>query len=88
MVSSNVTRAGHGSRVVVSLNSTEGKRSGLRTDSVIMTDNLATILHAEIDRAIGSLAGWNVVDEALRHTLDSKDRGTAMAKNEFETQPF
>jgi hypothetical protein len=30
-----------------------GKRSGLLMDSVIMTDNLATIRYSEIDRIIG-----------------------------------
>ena len=29
---------------------------GLRTDSVVMTDNLATIVHNEIDRVLGRLA--------------------------------
>jgi len=69
MISSNITRAGHPSRIEVSLKSPEGQRSGLRTDSVIMTDNLATVLLSEIDRAIGSLAGFPPIDAALRHTL-------------------
>jgi mRNA interferase MazF len=43
---------------------------GLRTDSIIMTDNLATILDTEIDRGIGHLADMRSVDVALRHTLD------------------
>jgi mRNA interferase MazF len=41
----------------------------LRTDSIIMTDNLATILDLEIDRCIGHLDSMNSVDDALRHTL-------------------
>jgi mRNA interferase MazF len=70
MVSSNLARAGHPSRVCVTLQSPEGRRSGLRTDSVVMTDNLATVQLSEIDRAIGSLAGFTSVDTALRHTLN------------------
>jgi hypothetical protein len=34
-----------------------------------MTDNLATILDSEIDRAIGTFKGMPEVDEALRTTL-------------------
>jgi len=34
-------------------------------DSVIMTDNLATIHHSEIDRAIGAFAGMQAIDMAL-----------------------
>jgi mRNA interferase MazF len=55
--------------VAVSLATTEGQRSGLKTDSVIMTDNLATILHNEIDRTIGSWTDMDSIDRALRHTL-------------------
>ena len=69
MISSNITRAGHPSRVEIPLRSPEGQRSGLRTDSIIMTDNLATVLLSEIDRSIGSLAGFAPIDVALRHTL-------------------
>ncbi len=42
---------------------------GLRTDSIIMTDNLTTVLESEIDRAIGQLADVGPLDNALRHTL-------------------
>jgi mRNA interferase MazF len=69
MVSSNLARAGHPSRVSISVQSPEGRRGGLRTDSVVMTDNLATVHLSEIERAIGSLAGFMPVDVALRHTL-------------------
>jgi mRNA interferase MazF len=36
MITSNLNRAGHPSRVEIFLNSVEGKSSGLRLDSVIM----------------------------------------------------
>ncbi len=69
MVTSNMARAGHASRVRVLLTSPDGARSGLKTDSVIMTDNLATVLQSEIDRVIGRWEAMDAVDAALRHTL-------------------
>jgi mRNA interferase MazF len=69
MITSNLNRGGHPSRVSISLATAEGKQTGLLTDSVIMADNLATILDAEIDSRIGSLPDMTAVDGALRHTL-------------------
>ena len=69
MISSNMTRAGHPSRVTVKLGSDIAKESGLLTDSVIMTDNLATIHRSEIDCIIGTLDGLEAVEAALRTTL-------------------
>ena len=68
MISSNTSRAGHPSRVLVSPNSKQGSRSGLKADSVILTDNLATILDHEMDRVIGSLTDMESVNAALKHT--------------------
>lgn len=68
MISSNVTRANHPSRVLVSTSTPEGHQSGLLTDSVVMTDNLATVALAVIMRAVGTLP-MVTVDLALRHTL-------------------
>jgi len=68
MVTSQMFRAGHPSRVTILLNSLEGQQSGLLTDSVVMTDNLATIALSAIYRVIGSLPTPDI-DEALRHTL-------------------
>jgi len=53
MITSNIARAGHPSRVMVRVDGENAKRSGLLMDSVIMTDNLATIHYSEIDRVIG-----------------------------------
>lgn len=69
MISSNLTRSGHPSRVAVAKSSPEGQSMGLKTDSVIMTDNLATVLETEIDRSIGRVPVMTNVDAALRHTL-------------------
>jgi mRNA interferase MazF len=68
MVTSKLFRANHPSRVTVLLSVPEGQQSGLLTDSVVMTDNLATIAKSEIDRVIGRLP-MTEVDAALRHTL-------------------
>ena len=43
MISSKMFRANHPSRVTVRLSSPEGQQSGLLSESVVMTDNLATI---------------------------------------------
>jgi len=69
MISSNMARAGHPCRVTVLSSSAEGQQMGLRTDSVLMTDNLATVLENEIDRTIGQCPTMNSVDDALRHTF-------------------
>src|SRR5439155_9424249 len=69
MISSNPTRAGHPSRVSISLTTADGQQTGLRKDSLIMTDNLATVLDTEIIRAIGVWPDMVAVDTALRHTL-------------------
>ena len=69
MISSDLSRAGHSSRVMISQSSAEGQQMGLRTDSVIMTDNLATVIDGEIDRVIGRMLNSRALDDALRHTL-------------------
>ena len=38
-------------------------------DSVVMTDNLATIHDSEIDRVIGVFGGLDELDAALRATF-------------------
>jgi mRNA interferase MazF len=69
MITSNMARAGHVSRVRVMKASDQGRAMGLLTDSVIMTDNLATVLHGEVDRTIGRCAEMKQVQDALRHTF-------------------
>ena len=69
MITSQMFRAGHPSRVTILRNSPEGQQSGLLVDSVIMTDNLATIATSAIYRLIGSIPTENV-DAALKHTLN------------------
>jgi len=68
MITSNIQRAGHQSRVLFKLATPEGRRSGLLSESIVMTDNLATIAEVAIDRVIGILP-MDEVNKALRHTL-------------------
>ena len=70
MITSNLARSGHPSRVLVSHSSAEGRQMGLRSDSIIMSDNVATVRESEIDRIIGQCGQMQAVDKALRHTLD------------------
>ena len=68
MITSNTSRANHPSRVLIRLSTPEGQRSGLLTDSVVMTDNLATIAEVAVDRVIGRMP-MKKVEAALRHTF-------------------
>ncbi|MEY3868562.1 MAG: hypothetical protein RLZZ338_2453 [Cyanobacteriota bacterium] len=68
MITSQMTRAAHPSPVTILLETSEGEKSGLLTDSVIMTDNLATIILSGIYRVIGSVS-MAEIDQALKHTL-------------------
>ena len=68
MITSRLFRADHPSRVLISLSTPDGKSSGLLTDSVVMTDNMATVAEGAIKRVIGILP-MEKTDKALRHTL-------------------
>lgn len=68
MISSRTFRANHPSRVLIILATVEGQDSGLLSDSVVMTDNLATVSLNAIDRKIGTLP-VGPVNVALRYTL-------------------
>lgn len=69
MIPSNLARAGHPSRVAVSRADDDFSATGLLADSVVLTDNLATVIEAEIHRKIGRIADMDGVRVALRHTL-------------------
>jgi mRNA interferase MazF len=69
MGTSKMPRAGHRSRITVKRDGAEGKRAGLLTDSVIMTDNLVTVRDGEIDRTISRYPDLGTIDACLRHTF-------------------
>lgn len=68
MITSRMFRAGHPSRVTIVRNSPIGKQSGLLSDSVVMTDNLATVQDVAVQRVVGHIPMADI-DAALRHTL-------------------
>jgi mRNA interferase MazF len=68
MITSRIFRANHASRVTIRMSSPEGQQSGLLTDSVLMTDNIATIADSAIQRIIGKMQMLEP-DNALRRTL-------------------
>ena len=69
MISSNLGRRGHPSRIFVPVSSEDAKAAGLRLDSVIMTDNMATVLENEIIAVLGRLPAMMPVNTAIRHAL-------------------
>lgn len=69
MITSNMNRAGHPSRVSIEIDSAEAKAAGLRLDSVIMTDNIVTVREIEIDSILGRLPSMKAVDDALRYSF-------------------
>ena len=66
MITSNLGRHTHPSRVFIPLQSSQPRSTGLRTDSVVMTDNLATVLNQAIADKVGELADLSGVNQALR----------------------
>jgi mRNA interferase MazF len=69
MITSNLARKGHPSRVFIPMQSSIARTAGLRTDSIVMTDNLATILDAAVVQKLGKLVDLRDVNNALRVTL-------------------
>jgi mRNA-degrading endonuclease toxin of MazEF toxin-antitoxin module len=66
MVTTNMKRLGHASRVLIH----RSPRNRLLADSVVMTDNLVTVIEKAIDRTWGHIDDTRLVDNALRHTLN------------------
>jgi mRNA interferase MazF len=69
MITSNLERATHPSRVLLLLADAPRNRTGLLLDSVVMADNLATVRLDEISSVIGSMPSMEAIDQALRRTL-------------------
>lgn len=67
-ITSNLARKGE-TRVLVRKESREGRNMGLRTDSVIVADNITTIVDREFDRVIGRCTVMSKLDKALRRIL-------------------
>ena len=69
MITSNMLRLGPPSRVCFAVGSEMAKNSGLLLDSIVMTDNLATIHKSELARVIGHVPAMAEIDQAMRVTL-------------------
>lgn len=67
LLTTNAQRTGP-TRVPFGKASAEGRAMGLLSDSIVVTDNLATVLHREIDKVIGTSPRMADVDTALRRT--------------------
>ena len=68
LITSNLDRTGE-TRVELRQQSSEGQSMGLLNDSVVVTDNLATVHQREIDKAIGHCPIMETIDNALRQSL-------------------
>ena len=69
MISSNLSRSGHPSRVTILLADPLAVGAGLQLDSVIMIDNLATIELTQFKSKLGNFSAMGLVDKALVRTL-------------------
>ena len=67
MITNSFDMAGYASRVLVRPSAV--RQSGLLMDSVIMAENLATVLDAGIDRVLGVLPDMTEVEASLRRAL-------------------
>ena len=67
-ITSNLSRTGV-TRVLVRKDTQAGRTMGLRTDSMVVTDNIATVLPRHIDRVIGRCPAMHEVGDALRRVL-------------------
>ena len=68
MMTSNLLRTG-ATRVFVEAQSETGRAMGIQVDSVIVCDNLATVLDAQIDAVIGHCPIMQNVEIALKTVL-------------------
>ncbi|HOJ99793.1 MAG TPA: type II toxin-antitoxin system PemK/MazF family toxin [Termitinemataceae bacterium] len=68
MITSNLQRTGP-TRIPINMQDAAAQAMGLLTDSVIVTDHLATIEEREIDKKIGHCPLMAKVDDALKITL-------------------
>lgn len=68
LITTNLARTGP-TRVSVRANSPAGRRMGLRSDSVIVTDALQTVRRRAIARKLGACPVITSVDLAMRATL-------------------
>ena len=69
MITSNLNRANHKSRIFVDIKTKIGRQTGLLANSVIMTDNIATVKTKEIYKKIGFFENFDILKKCLRNTF-------------------
>jgi len=69
MITSNLDRKNHPSRIYVDIETDIGKKTGLLTNSVIMTDNIVTIKFKEIYKRIGVFNKMAQLKKRLSYTF-------------------
>ena len=69
MITTNPMRKGHKSRIFIDVHTETGQRTGLLSDSVIMTDNIATVRLSEIYKRVGTFTELDILKESLKHTF-------------------
>jgi mRNA interferase MazF len=70
MITSNLSKKSHPSRVLIEISTPDGKQSGLISDSLVATDNLATLHEKFIDKELGSLPDMNAIERLWRISSD------------------
>lgn len=68
LITSNTSRTGP-TRITIPQCDPAAQTMGLRTDSVVVADNLATVLDREIDKSIGHCPLMMKIDQALKLSL-------------------
>jgi mRNA interferase MazF len=68
-VTTNLARTGHASRLFVDVTTPIGQATGLTSNSVIMPDNMATVLSSEIHRKLGTYTDLDALKTAIKFTF-------------------
>lgn len=69
VIITNPMRKGHKNRIFVDIYTETGKQTGLISNSVIMTANIATVRLSEIYKRIGTFTEIDALKKSLRHTF-------------------
>jgi len=69
MITTNLLRRNHASRIFIDVTTPIGLATGLVGNSVIMTDNMATIVASEIHRKLGLYADLDSLKTAIKNTF-------------------
>ena len=70
-ITSNTSRSGEPTQILIDVNQTDGRQSGLKQNSVVSCENILTVVQADILRTIGHLPDnlMQRVDQALKVSL-------------------